>query len=133
MDLNRVDLNLLVAFDALMSEGSVTRAAERLYIGQSAMSSTLARLRKLLDDPVLVREGRQMVPTPLAVSLITPVREVLDRVESLLSPGREFDPARAERTFTVVGSDYTSLTFVNPASERLSAAAPGVKIRLVPP
>jgi DNA-binding transcriptional LysR family regulator len=133
MDLNRVDLNLLVAFDALMSEGSVTRASERLCIGQSAMSSTLARLRKLLDDPILVRDGRQMVPTPLALSLITPMREVLDRVETILSAGVEFDAAQARRTFTVVGSDYTSLTFVNPLVDRLSDEAPGIKIRLVPP
>src|SRR5664279_2164333 len=96
MDLNRVDLNLLVAFDAVMSEGSVTRAAQRLYIGQSAMSSTLARLRTLLDDPALIREGRQMVPTPLALSLITPVREVLDRVETILSVGVEFDAAQVQ-------------------------------------
>ncbi len=133
MDLNRVDLNLLVAFDALISEGSVTRAAERLHIGQSAMSSTLARLRKLLDDPVLIREGRQMVPTPLALSLIAPVREVLDRVETILSAGDEFDAAQAQRTFTMVGSDYTSLTFVNPLIDRLSVESPGIKIRLIPP
>src|ERR1022692_3634834 len=66
VDLRRVDLNLLVAFDALMSERSVTRAARQLNIGQSAMSSTLARLRKLLDDPVLVRSGRELVATPFA-------------------------------------------------------------------
>ena len=66
VDLRRVDLNLLVAFDALMSERSVTRAARQLNIGQSAMSSTLARLRKLLDDPVLVRNGRELVATPFA-------------------------------------------------------------------
>lgn len=97
------------------------------------MSSTLARLRTLLDDPVLVREGRQMVPTPLVLSLITPVREVLDRVETILSTAHEFDAAQAQRTFTVVGSDYTSLTFVNPLIDRLSVEAPGIKIRLIPP
>jgi DNA-binding transcriptional LysR family regulator len=66
MDLRRVDLNLLVAFDALMDERSVTRAAERLFVGQSAMSATFARIRDLFDDPVLLREGRQLVPTPEA-------------------------------------------------------------------
>jgi DNA-binding transcriptional LysR family regulator len=128
-----VDLNLLVAFDALISEGSVTRAAERLCVGQSAMSSTLARLRTLLADPVLVREGHHMVPTPLAISLIAPVRDVLDRGESILSPHDEFDPADAHRTFTVLGSDYTSLTFVSPLMGRLSVEAPGIRIRLIPP
>jgi DNA-binding transcriptional LysR family regulator len=133
VDLKRVDLNLLVAFDALMSEGSVTRAAERLCVGQSAMSSTLARLRTLLDDPVLVREGRRMVPTPRALSLITPVREVLDKVESILAAPTEFAPADAERTFAVIGSDYTSLTFINPLIDRLSVEAPGITIRLIAP
>jgi len=66
VDLNRVDLNLLVAFEALMSERSVTGAAERLAIGQAAMSSTLGRIRKLFNDPILVRQGRAMITTPLA-------------------------------------------------------------------
>ncbi|MBS1891593.1 MAG: LysR family transcriptional regulator [Actinobacteria bacterium] len=133
MDLNRVDLNLLVAFDALMSEGSVSRAAQRLHVGQSAMSSTLGRLRDLLDDPVLVRDGRRMVPTPLALSLMAPVREALDRVEMILSATDGFDAAQTQRTFTVIGSDYTSLTFVNPLIDRLNVDAPGIKIRLIPP
>jgi DNA-binding transcriptional LysR family regulator len=72
-----VDLNLLVAFDVLMTERSVTRAARRLSVGRSSMSVTLARLRKLFNDPVLIRQGRGLIPTPLAESLATPVRELL--------------------------------------------------------
>jgi DNA-binding transcriptional LysR family regulator len=76
-NLRRVDLNLLVAFDVLMTERSVTRAARRLSVGRSSMSVTLARLRKLFNDPVLIRQGRGLIPTPLAESLATPVRELL--------------------------------------------------------
>lgn len=133
VDLRRVDLNLLVAFDALMSEGGVTRAAKRMCVGQSAMSATLARLRALLDDPVLVREGRQMVPTPLALSLIAPVREVLDKVDAILSAPSGFSPADTQRTFTVIGSDYTSLSFINPLIDRLAVEAPGITIQLIAP
>src|ERR1017187_6274752 len=83
-DLKRVDLNLLVAFDAFISERSVTHEARRLSVGQSAMSSTLARLRKLFDDPLLIRHGRGLIATPLAESLAKQVRDVLDQIESIL-------------------------------------------------
>jgi DNA-binding transcriptional LysR family regulator len=133
VDLRRVDLNLLVAFDALMSERSVTRAARQLNIGQSAMSSTLARLRKLLDDPVLVRSGRELVATPFAESVAKQVREVLGTVESILARRVDFDPATATRTFTVIASDYSSLTFFTPLLSRLAAEAPGVRLKIAPP
>ncbi|MFJ9381248.1 LysR family transcriptional regulator [Streptomyces sp. NPDC101455] len=132
MDLNRVDLNLLVAFDALMSERSVTRAAERLGIGQSAMSSTLGRLRRLLGDPLLVREGRALVATPLAESLELPVREALARLQIILSCGRTFDPSTEHRTFTVVASDYVGVTFLHPLLVRLEADAPHVRLHVRP-
>src|SRR3954468_10648278 len=85
VDLNRVDLNLLVAFEALMDERSVTGAAHRLGISQSAMSSTLARIRKMFDDPVLMRSGRSMVATPVAEALIDPVRATLLQIQAALS------------------------------------------------
>lgn len=133
MDLNRVDLNLLVAFDALVSERSVTRAAERLCVGQSAMSSTLARLRKLLDDEVLVREGRAMVPTSLARELAGPVRDVLETIDALLDRGTVFDPATSDRSFTVIASDYVSVTLLTPLIERLALEAPGIRLTVSPP
>jgi DNA-binding transcriptional LysR family regulator len=133
VDLNRVDLNLLVAFDALMAERSVTRAAERLCVGQSAMSSTLARLRRLLDDPVLVREGRGLVATPFAESLVKPVRDALDGVEAILESRTRFDPVRAERTFTVIASDYTMFMLLTPLLARLAEEAPGVRLWVSPP
>jgi DNA-binding transcriptional LysR family regulator len=133
VDLRRVDLNLLVAFDALISERSVTRAARQLNIGQSAMSSTLARLRKLLDDPVLVRNGRELVATPFAESLAKQVREVLGSIEAILARRVDFHPATAARTFTVIASDYCSLTLFTPLLSRLAAEAPGVRLKIAPP
>jgi DNA-binding transcriptional LysR family regulator len=130
MDLHRVDLNLLVAFEALLSERSVTRAAERMSVGQSAMSSTLGRLRKLLDDPVLVREGRGVVATPLAESLVGPVREILTDVEHVLARRRAFDPARDERTFSIVVTDQLATTFLRPFIVQCALEAPRVRFRL---
>jgi len=133
VDINQVDLNLLVAFDALMSEGSVTRAAARLSVGQSAMSSTLARLRKLFDDPLLMREGRGLIATPLAESLAKQVREVLDQIESILTDPTDFYPASDKRTFTVVASDVLSVILLKPLRARLAVEAPGVRIEVSPP
>jgi DNA-binding transcriptional LysR family regulator len=132
MDLRRVDLNLLVAFDMLMTERSVTLAARRLSVGQSAMSSTLARLRKLFNDPILIREGQALVATPLAESLAQPVRDLLNGIEEVLTPQDRFDPATAERTFTLFANDYLAMTFLQPFIARLSAEAPGVRLRIFP-
>jgi DNA-binding transcriptional LysR family regulator len=132
MDLNRIDLNLLVAFDVLMAERSVTRAAARLMIGQSAMSSTLGRLRKLFNDPLLVRDGRILVATPLAESLEGPIRSILTQLTTLLSPARPFDPATDQRTFTVLASDYVTVTFLHPLLARLESEAPHVRLRVRP-
>ena len=133
VELRDVDLNLLVAFDALMAERSVTRAAHRLCIGQSAMSSTLTRLRKLFDDPLLIRDGRELVATPYAESLVKPVSEVLDGVAAILAGRTEFDPTRAERTFAVTASDYTMITFITPLLAQLEQEAPGVRLWVSPP
>lgn len=132
MDLNRVDLNLLVAFDVLMAERSVTRAAQRLSIGQSAMSSTLGRLRKLFGDPLLVRDGRVLVATPVADALVEPVRDVVNRVEWVLSQPRGFDPATASRTFSIIANDYLSVTFLQPLMRILDSQAPGIRLHITP-
>jgi DNA-binding transcriptional LysR family regulator len=130
--LNRIDLNLLVAFDALMSERNVTRAAERLSIGQPAMSASLARLRKLLDDPILVREGAGLAPTPIAESLIGPVHEALVLIESALGTRRSFEPERDERTFSIIASDYVVLVLLQSLFTELAAEAPHVRIHVTP-
>ncbi|MET0343182.1 MAG: LysR family transcriptional regulator [Polyangiales bacterium] len=126
-----VDLNLVVAFDALAREGSVTRAAQRLGITQSAMSHALRRLRELLGDPVLVRTGRGMVPTERAARLVTPVRGALVTLaRALLSPN-DFAPTTATRTFTLASPDLFDVLAVPPLLARLATEAPGVDVKIV--
>lgn len=131
-DLRRVDLNLLVAFDVLMAERNVSRAAARLCLGQSAMSSTLGRLRRHFDDPILVRNGRSMVPTAFAESLERPAREALASVQAVLSPGVDFDPTVDAREFTVMASEFVVLTLLRPLLVKLQGDAPHVRLRLLP-
>lgn len=133
MRVNQVDLNLLVALDALLSERSVTRAAERLYVGQSAMSASLARLRNVFNDPLLVRGGRSLsVLTPLAESLVEPVREVLGSIEHLLTQRSDFDPAVDGRSFTIAASDYATLVLLRHVLESLDADAPKLRLTIAP-
>lgn len=130
LDLARIDLNLLVAFDALMTDRSVTAAAQRLSIGQPAMSSTLARLRRLLNDPVLVRDGRTMVATPLAESLVIPVGEVLVQVREMLWARKPFAPEREQRTFRVMTSEYAAIALVHPLMVALRTEAPNIRLSI---
>jgi DNA-binding transcriptional LysR family regulator len=130
VDLQRVDLNLLVAFDALMDERSVTGAAQRLAVSQSAMSATLARLRKLFDDPVLVRDGRSMVATPLAEQLVAPVRAALSQIEQSLTRHRSFDPEVDERTFVVMASGHVAISPLNPLLAEMTATMPNIRIEI---
>lgn len=127
-----IDLNLLVALDALLAEQSVTRAAERLNLSPPAMSRTLGRIREAFQDPILVRAGRGMVLTPRAESLCVGVRDLLASARGLIEQGRDFDLARLERTFTLRASDALVLAF-GPNVVRLACgAAPGVRLRFVP-
>lgn len=132
MDLANVDLNLLVAFDALLAERSVTRAARRLGMSQPGMSNALSRLRKLFADPLLVRDGMALVPTPRAESLVEPVRAALALVSQALDQRSEFEPAADEARFTVSCSDYSLLMLVGPLVQRLAAQAPNVAIQVLP-
>ncbi|MDX2273420.1 MAG: LysR family transcriptional regulator [Cyanobacteriota bacterium] len=106
IDLSSVDLNLLVAFEALFTEQSVTAAAQRLHIGQPAMSAALARLRVLLGDELFVRVGRQMRPTPRATELAPAIRQALTQIRQLLTTSQPFDPITAQRNFVIGSSDY---------------------------
>ena len=125
------NLNLLVVFDAVMRERNVTRAAERLRISQSAVSNALARLRHALGDELFVRKAQGVIPTPRAVELATPIRDIVERVHRVLSP-EQFVPATADRTFTLVLNDHGAATLLPPLAERLRRQAPGVGIRTVP-
>jgi DNA-binding transcriptional LysR family regulator len=129
---DRVDLNLLVALDALITERNVTRAAGRLRVGQPAMSASLSRLRRVFSDPLLVRSGRAFSLTPLAQSLAAPLQALLADVESVLTLQPAFDPAQDTRTFTVTGSDYATLILLRHLVPALYSQAPGVTIRIQP-
>lgn len=133
MRLNRFDLNLLLVLDALLEERNVTRASERLHIGQSAASSALARLREYFEDELLVPVGRQFELTPLARTLIEPVRETLLRARDTISRRPGFDPASAERRFTVYASDYVTTVMLAGAMMRIAAEAPGISLDIRSP
>ena len=126
--LNGVDLNLVLALDALLAERHVTRAAARLGVTQSAASHALARLRELIGDPLLVRGARgAMVPTPRAEALAPQIHRVLTDLAGALR-GETFDPATAKRTFRIGASDYVELVLLPRLMERVSRLAPNVNI-----
>jgi LysR family nod box-dependent transcriptional activator len=112
MRFNKLDLNLLVALDAMLTERSISRAAERLHISQSATSNALARLREYFDDELLVQVGRKMELTPRAEALRDPVRDVLVRVDSTIVTQPEFVPSRSDRLFRILVSDFTLVTLM---------------------
>ncbi|GAB3983218.1 LysR family transcriptional regulator [Actinoallomurus acanthiterrae] len=128
---SKLDLNLLVALDALLEEGSVGGAALRLHLSSPAMSRTLARIRKALGDPVLVRSGQAMVPTPRALAIRAEVHELVERAAAVFSP-RDLDLAALERTFTLQADD-SIITVVGPALlGRIRGDAPGAALRFLP-
>jgi len=129
LNLTHFDLNLLVVLDALLTEGSVTRAAERLYVSQPAVSGSLNRLREIFKDELFVRVGRQMELTARAKALAGPVRSALLMVQAALEVEQGFDAATAERSFRIAMSDYCALTILPHLVRLLAAQAP--KIRLV--
>ena len=128
-DLRRIDLNLLVILDALLSEQHVTRAAERLHLSQPAVSHALARLRDLLGDPLLVRAGAGLVPTARALELTAPLAETLAQVQSLLAPNA-FDPATAKRRFRLAMSDYGATIVLPELVRTLRREAPGIDLQI---
>jgi LysR family transcriptional regulator, nod-box dependent transcriptional activator len=131
MNLNRLDLNLLVALDALLLERNITHAAERLNLSPSAMSGALARLRTYFDDEILAQIGRRMVPTPLGESLQGSVRDCLLLVQATVESRPNFDPLKSTRNFKLMMSDYVSTVLMPPALSRLQREAPGITIELI--
>jgi DNA-binding transcriptional LysR family regulator len=128
----RLDLNLIVAFEALMETQSVAGAAALLSVGPQAMSASLARLRGVLSDPLLVRSGRGLVRTAVAESLREPLAEALAQLGGTLGDRRAFDPATDPAQFTVLASDYVTLVLLRGVMERLSEEAPRVSLSVRP-
>ena len=131
MDLRSVDLNLLVALNALLGELHVTRAAEKIGLSQPAMSNALSRLRHLFGDDLLVRTATGMQATPRALELAEPLRQVLRQVERVLDSEPAFDPASSTRAFTLRLSDVLGLLLLPPLFKRLKREAPGLSFDVV--
>ncbi len=130
--MDHVDLNLIEALDALLAENSVTKAAARLHTSAPAMSRALARLRRAFDDPLLVRAGRDLVPTPRALELRGEVHAVATRARALFAPSNAADPRTAVRVFDLQVSDMLSTTFIPSLIDDLRVQAPGISLRLRP-
>jgi DNA-binding transcriptional LysR family regulator len=130
MDLHLFDLNLLVALDALLTERNVTRAGNRLNLSQSAMSGALARLRHYFRDELLVPVGRQMVLTPVAEGLVTPVRDILLQIRGTLGSKPQFDPSTATRHLSLAVSDYVTEILMADVLRAARCEAPNITFEL---
>ena len=131
MQLNALDLNLLVALDALLAEQSITRAAQRLNLSPSATSGALGRLRDYFGDELLARVGRRMVPTPLGEILRGEVRDCLLHIQAAVQARPSFDPAQARRHFRLMMSDYAATVVMPGVLQRLQREAPGLTLELL--
>ena len=130
MNIAATDLNLLVAFEALLEEHSVSRAAARVGLSQPAMSSALGRLRGLFSDKLFVRTGRGVDPTPRALELAGPVRAGLEQLRRALEGEAQFDPSSSTRTFRLAMTDYAEWLLLAPLMQSLDRNAPGIQLHV---
>lgn len=131
MNFAAFDLNLLRVFNALMKERSATRAGDRVGLSQPAVSAALGRLRHALGDELFIRQGNEMAPTPRALALAEPLQDALAKLEQALYGGARFDPARAVRDFRLLGADFFAMLLMPSLAQKVSAAAPGISLRLL--
>jgi len=129
-DLSRIDLNLLIALQVLLEERNVSRAAERLFITQPAMSKTLSRLRDVFDDPLFTRSSHGMRPTPRALELAADLEKVLQGIQSLLA-NQDFDPARYRGEITLAISEFIGVWLLPPLIRRLAFLAPQLTVKTI--
>ena len=132
MNISEFDLNLLVTFDAVLAEGSISRAAGRLDLSQPAVSNAVARMRKATGDRLFVRVGNAMVPTPYAQGIADPIRQALASIRVSLGASQEFDPASSQRSFAIYLTDLGEAYFLPRLLARFNRIAPGVRIRTLP-
>jgi DNA-binding transcriptional LysR family regulator len=130
MNFHGIDLNLLVAFDALMSERNVTRAATQVGVSQPAMSAALSRLRKLFGDPLFLRSAGGLLPTARARDLSEPIAQALRQIESTLVKKPQFEPGKASLTFKLGLSDYPAFVLLPSLLQTLAKNAPGVSLNV---
>lgn len=131
IDLTQIDLNLLVAFEALFEARSVTVAAQRLYLGQPAMSAALGRLRTLFGDELFIRVGREMQPTTKATTIAPGVLTALHQVRQTIQSSQEFNPASDSREFAIGSADYTSFVVMPRLLAQCQLAAPKLNFRMI--
>jgi LysR family transcriptional activator of mexEF-oprN operon len=129
MNISKINLNLLIALDALLSEQHVTRAGEKIFITQSAMSSALTQCRELFKDPLLIRDGKNMKPTPRALALAPKIRQLLQEIEQTITP-TTFDPKTATNTFRIGMSDYIEFVLLPKLLPLLNKQAPNINLRI---
>lgn len=132
MNLGKMDLNLLLALNALLRDRNVTKAGESIGLSQPAMSNALSRLRKLFGDELLVRVGRSYELTPLASELLQPVNEILLLIDETVQRKPEFNPASDPHTFNIAATDYATYIVLQPLLERVSLDAPNVSLYIAP-
>lgn len=130
-NLRKLDLNLLVTLDVLLSEHNVTRAARRLNFSQPSVSVHLAKLREIFGDPLLLPGARGMQPTARAEELREPLRQALEALERAVSPAKPFDPMAARHTWRIAATDYSESAILLPALAGLRAAAPGSRLAVM--
>jgi DNA-binding transcriptional LysR family regulator len=130
INLAGLDLNLLVVFDALITEGSVTRAGQRLGLSQPATSNALARLRRLIGDKLFVRTAAGLRPTPRALALALQLRPALQQIQATLLEDDHFDPDTSDRVFAIGMSDYVEFTLLPRLMQQIQAIAPGVSLQI---
>lgn len=128
--LRQFDLNLLLMLEALLTECHVSRAAERMFLSQSAMSHALSRLRQQLDDPLLVRTGNGLKPTPRAASMLPNIRQAIRIIERSLAPLEAFNHADSKHCFTIACTDYFEAVTLPPLMQQLQQIAPGIRIEI---
>jgi len=130
-DFRKIDLNLLIAFAVLFREQSVSLAADKLHLGQPAVSGSLARLREMFDDPLFIRSGHRMQPTARATELHTELMPLLEQLQSTLFQQAEFNPAHAKATVTIGMTDWVEMWLMPRLVPALREHAPGVRLNVV--
>ncbi|MFT5032487.1 MAG: DNA-binding transcriptional LysR family regulator [Bacteroidia bacterium] len=128
LNLRSIDLNLLTVFDALIESGKLSLAAKRLGMSQPAVSAALSRLRTSFKDELFVRSRSGMLPTLRALALHQDIREALQLVQRAMTSGTAFDPALAERSFTILGDSFFESAMIGSLLNRLTESAPGIRI-----